>query len=92
VDYPDIPGWTTETILEPSFEMVGRIAMSTDGLRIYSDLDDREFVLRNGDIDPVLDGDTRDVMHGLRPVRKARLPASGKALNMAISPHYYTVP
>jgi hypothetical protein len=91
-DYPDIPGWTTETIPPVSFKKVGRIAMCADGLRIYSDLDDREFVLLNGDIDPVLDGDTRDVMSGLRSVGKARLSTSGKALNIAISPYYYTVP
>ena len=92
VDYPDIPGWTTETIPAESFEKVGRIAMCAEGLAIYSDLDDREFILKNGDIDPVLDGDTRDVMNGLRPVGKARLSTSGKALNIAISPYYYTVP
>ena len=91
-DYPSIPGWTTETIHDPSFEKVGRIAMCADGLAVYSDLDDREFVLNNGDIDPVLDGDTRDVMCSLRPVGKARLSTSGKALNIAISPYYYTVP
>ena len=66
--------------------------MCTEGLAIYSDLDNREFVLNNGDIDPVLDGDTRDVMCSLRSVGKARLSTSGKALNIAISPYYYTVP
>jgi hypothetical protein len=66
--------------------------MCAEGLAIYSDLDNRKFVLNNGDIDPVLDGDTRDVMSGLRLVGKARLSASGKALNIAISPYSYTVP
>jgi hypothetical protein len=92
VNSPDIPGWTTETIPGQSFEKVGRIAMCAGGLAIYSDLDNREFVLSNGDIDPVLNGDTRHVMSGLRPVGKARLSTSGKALNIAISPYYYTVP
>jgi len=92
VNYPDIPGWTTEIIPGQSFEKVGRIAMCPEGLAIYSYLDKREFVLSNGDIDPVLDGDTRDVMSGLRPAGKVRLSASGKALNIAISPYYYTVP
>jgi hypothetical protein len=92
MEYPDIPGWATETIPDQSFEKVGRIAMCPGGLAIYSDLDNREFVLSNGDIDPVLDGDTRDVMCGIRPAGKARLSTSGKALNIAISPYYYTIP
>jgi hypothetical protein len=41
VDYPYIPGWSTETIPGKSFEKVGRIAMCIDGLAIYSDLDNR---------------------------------------------------
>ena len=40
---------------------VGRIAMCSDGLAIYSDVDDRGFILLNGDIDAVLDGEKRDV-------------------------------
>jgi hypothetical protein len=66
--------------------------MCAEGLAIYSDLDNREFVLKNGDIDPALDGDTWDVMSGLRPAGKARLSISGKTFNIAISAYYYTVP
>jgi hypothetical protein len=92
MENPDIPGWTTRTIPDQSFEKVGRIAMCAEGLAIYSDLDNREFILSNGDIGPVLDGDTRDVMSGLTSVGNARLSTSGKALNLTISPYYYTVP
>jgi hypothetical protein len=78
-----------------SFEKAGRLIMCPDGLAIYSDLDDRVCVLLNGDIDAVLDGDTREVrlLGGRRQVvGKARLSASGKALNISIGAVYYTVP
>jgi hypothetical protein len=35
---------------------VGRIAMCSEGLSIYPDIDDRGFILLNGDMDAVLDG------------------------------------
>lgn len=78
-----------------SFEKVGRIARCPDGLAIYSDLDDRGFILLNGDIDAVLDGYRREVrLLGRRGlvVGRARLSVSGRALNLAVPPHHYTVP
>jgi len=91
---PEIPGWKTETVPVQSFVKVGRIAMCNDGLAIYSDVDDRGFILLNGDIDAVLDGEKREVrLLDLRNrVGSAKLSASRKALNFTISPYYYTVP
>ena len=60
IQEPELPGWKTETIPVSSFVKVGRIAMCSDGLAIYSDVDDRGFILLNGDIDAVLDGEKRD--------------------------------
>ena len=95
VETPGHSGWTTTTLHAESFEKVGRISMCPDGLLVYSDLEDRGFVLLNGDIGPVLDGDRRDVTLLDRKGQvagKAGLSASGRALNIAIPPHYYTVP
>jgi len=78
-----------------SFEKAGRLIMCPDGLAIYSDIDDRVCVLLNGDIDAVLDGDSREVrlLGGQRRVvGKVRRSASGKALNISIGAVYYTVP
>jgi hypothetical protein len=61
-------------------------------LAVYSDLDNQESVLSNVDIDPFLNGDTRDFMRGRCPVGKAQLSTSGKALKIAISPYHYAVP
>ena len=94
LEYPDIPGWITQTVPAGPFVKVGRIAMCVDGLEIHSDLDERGFILLNGDIDAVLDGDKRAIwlLDARDPAGSARLSASGRALNLAISPHYYTVP
>jgi len=93
-EYPDIPGWITQTVPAGSFVKVGRIAICADGLEIHSDLDDRGFILLNEDIDAVLDGDKRAIrlLDARDPAGSARLSASGRALNLAISPYYYTVP
>ena len=90
----EFPGWKTETIPVSSFVKVGRIAMCNDGLEIHSDLDERGFILLNEDIDAVLGGEKRDVrlLDSRKRVGTATLSASGRALNIAISPHYYTVP
>ncbi|MEI7434855.1 MAG: hypothetical protein WCJ93_11445 [Methanomicrobiales archaeon] len=94
IQEPGLPGWKTETIKVSSFVKVGRIAMCHDGLAIYSDVDDRGFILLNGDIDAVLDGEKRDVLtlSVRNRVGFAKLSASGRALNFSISPYYYTVP
>jgi hypothetical protein len=94
IQEPELPGWKTETFPVSSFVKVGRIAMSTEGLAIYSDVDDRGFILLNGDIDAVLDGEKRDIrlLDGLSRVGFAKLSVSGRALNIFISPFYYTVP
>ena len=77
-----------------SFRKVGRIAMCSEGLVIHSDLDERGFILLNEDIDPVLDGDKRDIrlLDARDLAGSARLSTSGRALNISIPPHYYTVP
>ena len=78
-----------------SFEKAGRLIMCPEGLAIYSDLDSRVFILLNEDIDAVLDGDKREIRllaGNRRVVGKARLSASGKALNISIGAVYYTVP
>jgi len=78
-----------------SFEKAGRLIMCPAGIAIYSDLDSRVFLLLNEDIDAVLDGDTREIRLLGSPrkvVGKARLSASGKALNISIGAVYYTVP
>jgi len=94
IQEPGLPGWKTETIPVSSFLKVGRIAMCNDGLAIYSDVDDRGFILLNGDIDAVLDGEKRDVrlLDSRGRVGTARLSVSGRALNFTIGPVYYTVP
>jgi len=94
IQEPEIPGWKTETIQVSSFEKVGRIAMCSEGIEIHSDLDEWGFILLNGDIDAVLDGDKRDVrLLGSRSrVGMARLSVSGRALNFSIGPVNYTVP
>ena len=94
IQEPELPGWKTETVPVSSFVKVGRIAMCSEGIAIYSDVDDRGFILLNGDIDAVLDGEKRDVR--LLDVRNrvgfAKLSASGRALNITIGSVYYTVP
>ena len=94
IQEPELPGWKTETIPVSSFVKVGRIAMCNDGLAIYSDVDDRGFILLNGDIDAVLDGEKRDVLtlSVRNRVGFAKLSASGRALNFTIGSVYYTVP
>ncbi len=89
-----LPNWTTCPIATSSFVKVGRVAMGDEGLEIYSDIDERGFILLNEDIDAVLDGDTRNLMQlGARYLAgSARLSKSGRALNFIISPHYYTIP
>ncbi len=91
---PALPNWKTESIPAESFTKVGRIAMCGEGLEIHSDLDSRAFILLNEDIDAVLDGDKRDIrlLDARDRVGSARLSASGRALNISISPFYYTVP
>lgn len=94
IQEPELPGWKTETIPVSSFVKVGRIALCSEGIEIHSDLDDRGFILLNGDIDAVLDGEKRDVLTLIvrNRVGFAKLSASGRALNFTISPYYYTVP
>ena len=94
IQEPELPGWKTETVPVSSFVKVGRIAMCNDGLAIYSDVDDRGFILLNGDIDAVLDGEKRDVLtlSVRNRVGFAKLSASGRALNFTIGSVYYTVP
>jgi len=94
IKVPEFPGWETETIPVSSFVKVGRIAICNDGLAMYSDLDDRGFILLNGDIDAVLDGDKRDIrlLAARNRVGFAKLSASGRALNITIGSVYYTVP
>ena len=94
VSEPALSNWTTEHVNAGSFEKVGRIAMCPDGLEIHSDLDERVFILLNEDVDAVLDGDKRNIrlLNASDMAGSARLSASGRALNMAISPFYYTVP
>jgi hypothetical protein len=94
IQEPDLPGWKTETVPVSPFVKVGRIAMCSEGLSIYSDVDDRGFILLNGDIDAVLDGEKRDVLtlSVRNRVGFAKLSASGRALNFTIGSVYYTVP
>jgi hypothetical protein len=94
IQEPDLPGWKTETVPVSSFVKVGRIAMCSEGLSIYSDVDDRGFILLNGDIDAVLDGEKRDVLtlSVRNRVGFAKLSVSGRALNFSIGSVYYTVP
>jgi hypothetical protein len=68
--------------------------MCSEGLSIYSDVDDRGFILLNGDIDAVLDGEKRDVLtlSVRNRVGFAKLSVSGRALNFSIGSVYYTVP
>jgi len=91
---PALPNWKTEVAHAEPFEKAGRIAMCNDGMEIHSDLDERGFLLLNEDIDAVLDGDKRDIrlLDAVDLVGSARLSTSGRALNFAISPYYYTVP
>ena len=91
---PELPGWKTETVPVSSFVKVGRIAMCSEGLSIYSDVDDRGFILLNGDIDAVLDGEKRDVLtlSVRNRVGFAKLSVSGRAMNITIGSVYYTVP
>jgi hypothetical protein len=94
IQEPELPGWKTETVPVSSFVKVGRIALCSEGLSIYSDVDDRGFILLNGDIDAVLDGEKRDVLtlSVRNRVGFAKLSASGRALNFTIGSVYYTVP
>ena len=91
---PALPNWKTDLVHAEPFEKAGRIAMCNDGMEIHSDLDERGFILLNEDIDAVLDGDKRDIrlLDAGDMVGSARLSTSGRALNLAISPYYYTVP
>ena len=91
---PVVPDWKMEPVIRDSFVKVGRIAMSDEGMVFHSDLDERGFILLNEDIDAVLDGDTRNIrlLEIMDNVGFARLSMSGKALKLAISPHYHTVP
>lgn len=94
VSGPELHIWTTCPIAISSFVKVGRIAMGDGGLEIYSDIDERRFILLNEDIDAVLDGDTRNIrLLGERYlVGSPRLSKSGRALNITIFPFYYTIP
>ena len=90
----DLSRWTVTEHNESPFEKVGRLYVQGDDLVIRSDLDTRGFRVPLGDMDAVLDGESRAVrlLGGSEEVGVVRLSVSGKAMNFAINPFLYTAP
>jgi len=94
VEPVDLSRWTVTEQTESSFEKVGRLYVQGDDLVIRSDLDNRAFRVPLGDMDAVLDGESRAVrlLGGSDEVGVVRLSISGKAVNFSIAPFLYTTP
>ena len=91
----DLSRWTVTQHIESPFEKVGRLYVQGDDLVIRSDLDSRGFRVPLGDMDAVLDGESRAIrlLGGSgEEVGVVRLSVSGKAVNITISPYLYTTP
>lgn len=86
--------WTVREHVDPPFEKVGRLYIEGENLVIRSDLDHRGFRIPLSDIPAVLDGDTELIflLDGKTEVGTVRLSTSGRAMNFAIEPFYYTTP
>ncbi|HPH35770.1 MAG TPA: hypothetical protein PLU94_09815 [Methanoregulaceae archaeon] len=86
--------WTITEHLESSFEKVGRLYIEGENLMIRSDLDHRRFRIPLSDITAILDGDTElmFVLDSQAEIGTVRLSTSGRAMNFAIEPFFYTTP
>ncbi len=86
--------WTVTEHTKSPFEKVGRLYIEGENLVIRSDLDHRGFRIPLSDIPAVLDGDTELIflLDGKTEVGTVRLSTSGRAMNFAIEPFYYTTP
>jgi len=80
--------------VDPPFEKVGRLYIEGEDLVIRSDLDHRGFSIPLLDIPAVLDGDTELIflLDGKTEAGTVRLSISGRAMNFAIEPFFYTTP
>ena len=90
----DLSRWTVTEHTESPFEKVGRLYVQGDDLVIRSDLDTRGFRVPLGDMDAVLDGESRAVrlLGGSEEVGVVRLSVSGKGVNFVINQVLYTAP
>ena len=73
---------------------VGRLSIEGENLVIRSDLDHRGFSIPLADIPAVLDGDTELIflLDDEEEAGTVRLSTSGRAMNFAIEPFFYTTP
>jgi hypothetical protein len=86
--------WTVREHVDPPFEKVGRLYIEGENLVIRSELDHRGFLIPLPVISEVFDGDTHLIflLDGKTEVGTVRLSTSGRAMNFAIEPFYYTTP
>ena len=90
----DLSRWEVMEYTESPFEKCGRLSIEGDDLVIRSDLDARGFCIPLVDVVAVLDGETVPVLllsNGTQ-VGVAKRSASGKGMNVTISPFFYTAP
>ena len=86
--------WTVTEHVDPPFEKVGRLYVEGTDMVIRSELDLRGFSIPLSDIPAVLDGDTKLIflLDDEEEAGTVRLSTSGRAMNFAIEPFFYTTP
>ncbi len=90
----DLSRWTITEHVESPFEKVGRIYLVGPDMVIRSDLDSRGFRVPLADVDAVLDGESKAIrlLGSEEQVGITHLSTSGRAMNFAIEPFFYTTP
>ncbi|HNW80538.1 MAG TPA: hypothetical protein PLM60_04575 [Methanoregulaceae archaeon] len=90
----DLSRWTITEHVESPFEKVGRIYLVGPDMVIRSDLDSRGFQVPLDDVDAVLAKIPQDIrlLKTGKKVGTVQLSTSGRAMNFAIEPFFYTTP